>query len=250
MNHMPRIPVGSSMILPLDHPEPFAATLGIMLYPGTDDSDRRRAAALASHWLAEPIKRATADGHEISGEVLLRIAVDAGDRLDDLDRRWRAGQWTGELVKAYFALCQSRPELASWENAERILEIAATRDGNSGSRSSFKEARSSCISVAHLWGAWMIREETFREIPGIGFRFQDDVDCFLAESEILRDWGQTWRQKRAKAEPPFAGVMWRVPDGWRPPVAREGWPEPRIAFMTLPEDLLAGLKPAGRPSGK
>ena len=24
-------------ILPLDHPEPFAATLGVMLYPGTDD---------------------------------------------------------------------------------------------------------------------------------------------------------------------------------------------------------------------
>jgi hypothetical protein len=24
-------------ILPLDHPDPFAATLGVMLYPGADD---------------------------------------------------------------------------------------------------------------------------------------------------------------------------------------------------------------------
>ena len=32
-------------ILPLDHPEPFAAVLGVMLYPGTDEDDRRKARA-------------------------------------------------------------------------------------------------------------------------------------------------------------------------------------------------------------
>jgi hypothetical protein len=28
-------------ILPLDHPDPFAATLGVMLYPGADDDPPR-----------------------------------------------------------------------------------------------------------------------------------------------------------------------------------------------------------------
>jgi hypothetical protein len=34
-------------VLPLDHPEPFAAVLGVMLYPGTDEDDRRKARAFA-----------------------------------------------------------------------------------------------------------------------------------------------------------------------------------------------------------
>jgi hypothetical protein len=44
-------------ILPLDSPEPFAATLGVMLYPGTDKSDQAKARAFAARWLAEPLRR-------------------------------------------------------------------------------------------------------------------------------------------------------------------------------------------------
>ena len=44
-------------ILPLDYPEPFAAILGVMLYPGTDDDDRRKARAFSANWLAEPFRR-------------------------------------------------------------------------------------------------------------------------------------------------------------------------------------------------
>jgi hypothetical protein len=36
-------------ILPLDYPEPFAATLGVMLYPATDEADARKARAFAAH---------------------------------------------------------------------------------------------------------------------------------------------------------------------------------------------------------
>ena len=39
-------------ILPLDYPEPFAATLGVMLYPGTEEADRPKARAYASQYLA------------------------------------------------------------------------------------------------------------------------------------------------------------------------------------------------------
>jgi len=48
--------------LPLDHPEPFAVTLGVMLYPGEDDASQSRARAFASQYLAEPLRRFHADG--------------------------------------------------------------------------------------------------------------------------------------------------------------------------------------------
>jgi len=40
-------------ILPLDHPEPFAATLGTMLYPGVNDIDVSKARAFVAQWLAK-----------------------------------------------------------------------------------------------------------------------------------------------------------------------------------------------------
>ena len=33
-------------ILPLNHPEPFAAVLGVLLYPATDESDTLKARAI------------------------------------------------------------------------------------------------------------------------------------------------------------------------------------------------------------
>ena len=49
-------------ILPLDYSEPFAATLGVMLYPATVEADSRKARAFAAQFLAEPIRRLY-DGH-------------------------------------------------------------------------------------------------------------------------------------------------------------------------------------------
>jgi hypothetical protein len=42
-------------ILPLTDPVPFWATLGVMLYPGEDDAERRKAKAYAAHAMAEPL---------------------------------------------------------------------------------------------------------------------------------------------------------------------------------------------------
>ena len=39
-------------VLPLDYTEPFAATLGLMLYPGINELDRRDARAFAAQSLA------------------------------------------------------------------------------------------------------------------------------------------------------------------------------------------------------
>jgi hypothetical protein len=229
-------------ILPLDHPEPFAATLGVMLYPGTDNDDPLKARAFASHWLATPIQRYEKAGHKISRDVLLRIAIDCGQPLNDLDKRWWGGTATGELFKTLWALFNTDKALATWNNAIKIAELVAARAGTSGSRSLQWDARHRFLSVAHLWAAWAIREATFDTRPERG---HTDFQLFLAEAEILRDFGQTWRPARANSEPLLPLDIWKVPENWKPAIRH---PEiGKIPVLKLPEDLLSELKPAGRP---
>jgi hypothetical protein len=226
-------------ILPLDHPEPFAATLGVMLYPGVDNDDPLKARAFASQWLATPIRRFEEAGHKISRDDLLRIAMDAGQPLNDLDERWWDGTATGEVFKTLCALFNTDPALATWNNAIKIAKLVAARAGTSGSRSLLWEARRRFLSVAHLWAAWTIREAIFDPRPGLGYA---DFQSFLAEAEILRDFGQTWRPARANSKPLLPFNIWKVPENWKPAIHHH-----EIPFLTLPEDLLSKLKPAGRP---
>lgn len=236
------------LILPLDHPEPFAATLGVMLYPGDDDSDRRKARAYASRFLAEPLRRFHEKGETLTYDELLRIATDAGGNLEDLDERWWGGSQTGEVFKTFFALFCAEPALASWENATRIAVRAAAGHKVSGSRSALWKARSRFQTVAHLWAAWSIRERQFVTQPETGYDGYDDFQSFLAEAEILRQWGQLWRHKRSRAKPPLQDDVWRVPDDWQPPARQPGWPDTgKVPKLALPEKYRRELRPAGRP---
>ena len=236
-------------ILPLDHPEPFAATLGVMLYPGTDEVERRKARSFQAFWLAEPIRRSTAGGYHISPEILLHLVLHAGERLDDLDERYWQGTATGELLKVAFALYNTNPALASWNNAATIVERAASRARSRGSRSALWEARSRYLSVAHLWAAWCIREGRFETRLEVGYDGYADFQSFLAESEIIRDWGQTWLPARKKSKPLLPLDVWHVGEGWQPLKREPDWPDTgKIPVLKLTEDLLTGLKPAGRPS--
>lgn len=235
-------------ILPLDHPEPFAATLGTMLYPGEDTADRHKARAFASQYLAEPLRQFHEEGQRLSYEALQQIALDSGARLDDLDKRWWAATAAGEMFKTYFALANTDPKLASWNKAVELANLVATRQRKSGVRSSLLAFRTQYLTVAHLWGVWSIREGKFPTRPEVGYDGAADFEAFLMEAEILRNWGQTWRAPRSKAEPPLPTEVWRVPEDWRPQTRRPDWPETgKVPALTIPEELLANLKPAGRP---
>ena len=235
-------------ILPLDHPEPFAATLRVMLYPGTDHRDPQRARAFASHYLAAPIREFQEAGGTLSHDDLMRIVMDGGERLDDLDDRWWDGTATGELFKTFFALANTDSTLASWNNAITLAEIVAAKHRETGSRSGLSKSRSRFMGVAHLWGAWCIREGRFTARPEVGYDGWHDFQFFLAEAEILRQWGQSWRAPRAKAVPPLPAEVWRVPDDWRPPERKPGWPGTgMIPDLTVPDDLLSRLRRAGPP---
>lgn len=235
-------------VIPIDHPEPFAATLGIMLFPGQDEPDRRKAKAFAAHYLAEPIRRLCAADCTLSYEALARIAMDAGERLEDLDKRWWGGTATGELFKTFFALANTNEALASWNNAIRIAQLVAAHAKVSGARTALWQERTGFLSVAHFWGAWCIREGQFTTRPETGYDGCSDFQSFLAETEILRQWGQKWRPSRDKGEPPLPSDVWHVPEDWHPLIRQPGWPSTgMIPDLTLREELLAELRPAGRP---
>jgi hypothetical protein len=119
--------------LPLDHPEPFAATLGVMLYPATDEIDPPKARAFAAQWVAEqPYRLFHEAGHRLPEDVVARLLVDAGQRLTDLEERLWGGLATGDLFKTFFALAENDPALASWENAIRIYDVAPSAPGPAG----------------------------------------------------------------------------------------------------------------------
>ncbi len=235
-------------ILPLDSPEPFAATLGVMLYPGAEEGEPQKAAAFASQYLASPSREARRNGFELRHQDLALIAEKCGAVLGDLDERWWAGSATGEVFKVLFALHNTDQRLASWNNATKIAEAVAGRLQHIGSRSKLMTARSAFSGVAHLWAAWVIREGKFHQEPEIGYDFATDFQFFLTEAEILRSWGQSWVPARAKAEHPLPKEVWRVPDDWTPPMRHPSWPHTgKIPHLSLSDDLLNMVKPAGRP---
>src|ERR1700674_160136 len=167
-------------VLPVDHPEPFAAVLGTMLYPNEGEAAQRR--AFAAHYLAEPIRRFEAAGGALAYNDLSRIVKDGGARLDDLDQRWWGGTGMGELFKNLFALANHNPEQASWEYSSRIVEKYATTAKVSGSRTSIMAAKRRFLSVAHLWAPTVYAAESFRERVEVHYHYADDFESFLTEA--------------------------------------------------------------------
>ena len=150
-------------ILPLSHPEPFAAVLGVMLHPR--EKDQAKAEALAFQYLGAPLKKFHRRG-ELPRSDLERIA-ESGRLLTDLDLKKRCYQATaaGQILKTYFGLYNTNPGLATLANAIKIAERVAGQHGKSGSRSSLQDCWSQYRSVAHLWGAWVLRDLRFMEKP-------------------------------------------------------------------------------------
>jgi hypothetical protein len=89
-------------ILPLNHPEPFATTLGVILFPALEEQAMAR--AFAAHWLAKILRAYPETWNRLSAEVLECLLIDTGFPGDDIKRRWLGGLAAGELLKAVYAL--------------------------------------------------------------------------------------------------------------------------------------------------
>jgi hypothetical protein len=137
--------------LPLDHPEPFVATLGVMLYPATDEEDPSKARAFAAQrLLTGPIPHFLEAGHALSQNDLVRIMRDSAPFLTDLDKRWWGGSAIGEVFKILLILAHTDPALASWNNAIEYAEMIAARDKVKGARTNLWEADPQAKSLSNL----------------------------------------------------------------------------------------------------
>jgi|JI10StandDraft_1071094.scaffolds.fasta_scaffold43957_3 hypothetical protein len=222
-----------------------------MLYPGPGRQERGKAAAFAAHWLARPIRKALRSGVEVTRETLLTVAMAGGTELTDLEERWWRGTATGEVFKTLFALANTNYSVASWSNAIKICEHVAVAARERAGHAFLWDAKRSFVTVAHLWTAWNLRQGKFKARPSAGYDLADDFQSFLTEAEILRQWGQSWLPARSKGEHPLPRDVWHPHSSWHPPQRQAGWPNTgRIPALTLPDDLIGGLRPAGRPARK
>jgi len=234
------------LLLAADAPEPFAAVLATMLYP--NDGEAAQRAAFAAQYLAEPIRRYGESDGALPYDVLLRLVKDCGARLTDLDQRWQEGAVVGELFKVLFALANGHPGRASWEHAARIVEGVWAAAGVRRARTSIMAAKQRLLRVAHLWGAFSIRDRAFRARPEVDYTYVDDFESFLAEAEILRNWGQCWQADVAKAKPPLPAEVWGMPATWAPPSRKPGWPMTgMVPEIVLTREMLSSPGRRGRP---
>lgn len=234
-------------ILPIDSNGSFLKTLGIMLYPGDDDADRRNARAFASHQLADPIAKLYAHGLKMSETDLVDILAAGGIELFDLETRRKHASWFGRIFAHYFALSAEFPRVATWENAFKYVKVESRTGDAPRTRSAFMDTKKRYAPVAHLLGAWSMRGESLYRMLDCGYSAHDDFQAFLSEAYQLLDW---WRWHAEQVGAHRSGLptrIWDFPKGWqeRPRAASGRLIPPRLTNRTF----LNGLTPVGRPAG-
>jgi hypothetical protein len=236
-------------ILPLENDEPFALTLGVMLYPEADGAaPSEQALAYRSHYLAEPIRRLFAADRVLPYLYLAQLAVDSGQPLRDIEQRWKMGLAAGQLLWIAYTLGKQQPDKCSWGNAVRLLEAQRGRKRVAGSRTSLMQAKAMFESVIHLWAAWCVREpegwaSDDGEYAGLRqyLRFLDDAGAFL-------EWGRGFHGEAAKSECMLTADAWVPAVDWGRRRAELMDPLPgKIPLVALNESDIAALRLRGRP---
>jgi hypothetical protein len=197
-------------VLPLNVAEPPTAVLSVMLYPADEDIASRDCWEALN--LARPVAELQNQGADVDPGLINWILSHSSPYTvdpNDLRRRWRYGSMTGELLKVLIWLTARHPKLASWNKASQWLE-AMNHKGFT--RSAIYDRKGQFLRVAHLWGAYSLNGQK------IG-----DLQRFLALSEQIRMWGQSWRREALKADPLLGDDMWIPPKWWKHP--DPDWPE-------------------------
>lgn len=232
--------------LPLDHPDPLAATLATMHYPNAAERAQRQ--VLINHLM--PLVEGRSSISIAYDQVMDRTLIVAGSDLPDLEERIFGATATGQVVKAFLVLSWNDGTIASWTKAYATAnEVAGPTAKRCISASYLKMQRARFESVAHLCAALCLRDLIFKPEPLVGYDLDADFHSFLAEAEWVRRWGLTWKRPASKAVTPFAGVeMWEPPIYWSPLFRRKGWPlTGGMADLALAPELVSRLRPPGRP---
>lgn len=124
-----------------------------MLFP----ADPEKARIVVGWAIARRLQLPSA-GHA-DGFVPASIAKDAAAFAylkDDVDRRERAGQVVGDVIKALFAMSATDRDknVASLSSAILVYENTVVKEGGKMSESTAREYLALLKPSLHLWGAW------------------------------------------------------------------------------------------------
>lgn len=233
--------------LPLDHEDPFAATMGVMLFPDNPE----RAESWCRGYIAEAVRDHVRRGKGTLGIDAQKYLLEPRTDLSGVRDRWIRGEAAGYVLQTLYAIWGYDPRLASYNHAEMIVSREAAQQEYRAGRSSLKSWRPEFISVVHLWAAWVMRGRQFFLNDSVGYDGYADFCYFVQEAEQLREWGQNTLPRRSKAEPFLPADMWHAPAGWRPPERQPGWPPTgAIPDICISPEQAALINLPGRPVKK
>lgn len=233
-------------LLPLHHPDPFSAIFGIMLYPCSTNDDVAKAQAFTSSVLSNVFHQQLQQGREISAETLTAIFVGQSMPPTDLAERWDKGLAAGQVFYRYFCLAQQEPNLASWNNAEKLADQDLKKLARGFSPTRLKVVRRQFNPVIHLWAAW---HSTGGPLSPDAEDSITALETLLIEAQGYLEWALSWQPQHARATPPLSDEpFWVLPKHFRPKNPPPGWPNTvQLGHSKLSAEQIRMLKPAGRP---
>lgn len=195
--------------LPLNYPDPLAATLAIMHYPNEGEEAQRKT---LTDCLAQIIPVHRQSYQAVFYDQLMGHATSiVGGDLADLGERVFEVTAVGQVVKTLFVLGWNQGRAASWANAY------ATASRHAGPivkrRASSANLKLQCgrfKSVAHLCAALCLRDLKFVPEPLVGYGLGEDFHSFMAESEWIRCWGLNWNRPTPAAGGARTRAEWLI----------------------------------------
>jgi hypothetical protein len=181
--------------LPVYRGDVCGSLLGAMLFP----SDAAKAETFSAQLLTKgPLQDYLRAGYGPSPtqEITFLDALGREISSKEIETQKLHGNRAGEVVKILWALIRSRPDIASWDSAIRVVEDAWAGEGHRAGRATFRADLSEMRAVLHLWGAFALRDYQLLADPSVGYDGLDDLTAFMSEAMALRQQLCRWRDGR------------------------------------------------------
>jgi hypothetical protein len=219
-------PARSNNVVPLPvYGDIYGSLRGAMLFP----NDPAKAESFcAVHLMKGPLQNYLRAGHilSVARQIELFNVRDREIASNEIATQERHGAWAGEVIKSLWALICSRPDIASWECAIRVIQNHWGRAGITISRATLRTCLREMRPALHLWGAWALREHQWLDNPNVGYDRIDDLSAFMTEAMTLLQQLCIWRDGRDQPDLRSCSLRWRsvpcvsspapLPRKWKP----------------------------------
>jgi hypothetical protein len=217
----------------------FARILGVMLHPGANDGVVRES------FVARCAAECRARGMEVPfDDAMLRLVLEGEHHPlapKGNPKPWRSGMLAGEQLAWLFSLVVGNAPNASMGRARYLVECGLSAERLPGAEKYLADAWRWHRSVAHLWAAYILRDETFHrfeclddDTPPLSGRV--DFIRFLWEAEQIRRFAVGYRPNSKVRLFEGRTEMWTLPEDMPAIAWHPGWPPLRIPiFAVTPE---------------